>query len=67
MQRKSGKMGLITRKHGRLKKDKSVSMGTLGMKIFKAAILLLLIDFISLLLISISNPMTLLWLCEDLR
>lgn len=38
---------MLPQKQGRLKKDKSVSMGTFSMKIFKAAILLLLNDFIS--------------------
>lgn len=45
MSRKRGKTGAIEQKHGRFKKDKSVSMGTLSMKIFKAAILLLHSDF----------------------
>lgn len=58
---------MIPLKHGRLKKDKSVSMGTLSMEIFKAAIFLLLNDFISFLLIPISHPVALLWLCEGLR
>lgn len=60
-------MGMILQKHGRLTKDKIVSMGTISMEIFKVAILLLLNDFISFLLIPISHPMALLWLCEGLR
>lgn len=34
---KRGKTGMIAQKRGRLKGDKSVSMGTLSMKILKAA------------------------------
>lgn len=64
MQRNRGKMGMLLQKYVRLKKDRSVSMGTLSMKIFRAASLLLLNDFISFLLIPISHPMALLWLCE---
>ncbi len=42
-------------------------MGTLRIKIFKAAILQLLNDFISFLLIPISHPMAQLWLRRGLR
>ncbi len=47
---------MLPQKQGRLKKDKSVSMGTLSMKIFKAAILPLLNDFISFLINPYLSP-----------